>query len=53
MADNNVIHELAMLYLQKKDTSNLTPAQFLDEYNKVKQEIKEHNATGKKQQWTV
>ena len=52
MSEINLIHELTMLYLQKKDISNLSPAELLDEYYKAYSEIKEHKAKKHGAKWT-
>lgn len=52
MSEINLMHELTMLYLQKKDISNLSPAELLDEYKKAYSEIKEHKAKKHGAKWT-
>ena len=39
----NIIHDLAILYISKQDTENLTPSDFYDEYLKAANEIKEYS----------
>lgn len=53
MSDFNLIHELTMLYLRKKDISSLTPEQLLDEYKKVYAEIKKKNSEKYGSQWVL
>lgn len=52
MSESNITHELAMLYLQKKDTSNLSPSELLDEYCKVCEEIHKHKAEKYGSKWS-
>lgn len=47
---NNLIHELTMLYLQKKDFSSLSPEDFAKEYYKASEKI-EHECNAHKQKW--
>ena len=52
MSEINLIHELTMLYLQKKDISNLSPAELLDEYYKAYEEIYKHKTENHSGNWT-
>ena len=52
MSDINIAHDLAMLYLQKKDLSNLSPSELLDEYKKAYSEINKHKAEKYGPKWT-
>ena len=49
----NIAHALTMLYLQKKDLSNTSPAELLDEYMKVYAEIKNHKSNKYGSKWTT
>ena len=51
MSESNITHELAMLYLQKKDTSNLSPAELLDEHYKAYEEIYKHKTENHSGNW--
>lgn len=44
MQSSDLIHELAMLYLQKTDIPLSSPSELLDKYKRVYQEIEEHYA---------
>ena len=52
MSDINIAHELAMFYLQKKDLSNLSPSELLDEYKKAYSEINKQKAEKYGTKWT-
>ncbi len=53
MTDFNLVHDLTMLYLEKRDITKFTPTELLDEYKNVHEKIRNRNEKNYRPKWPL